>query len=566
MPRFKVTDQNGKSYVVTAPTADDAHTVITNMVNAQGLAMPGTQPPPGAPAINEVPQSQTFGLGRTDTINPIPAIAAFGDQMFGNIPIAGPHLQRMRDQINAWSQGDGTTPEQSRAAMNDAVKQNPIPALMGEATGKVAPYAAAGMFGPTAAALGLEGSLASRLGMTAASQYAINVGDSMAHGQTVDQAAGKAALDTAASLPFALMGARSRYAGSDGRQQAVQYLRAQGVPLSGGQARGSKSIMYAESELGGASAQNFSDNQLAAYTRAALRTAGVDADRATRPVMDEAFTRIGNQMDGLARMTNIRGDQQLQNDVMQAAVRFEQTEGRPYGYADQIINRIGSIINQHGGSIPGDSYNTLRSEIGAEIRRLSKGQANGNQIDALTEIQEALNDAVERSVSGPQTLAAWQQVRRNYANLMTITKALTHAGADTKLGQISPAMLDNAVRNSMSSRQYVRGYGDLNELAAAGVIAMPKMPDSGSASRIASRVAAISSPGAGATAFFMGDGNLTNAAIAAGIPAVTSLIPAIAGRAMLSAPGRALIANGTNIPAVVARGLVPGISAPLLGR
>ena len=555
MPRFKVTDQNGKSYIVTAPTADDAHTVITNMVNNSTLPMPGSQPPPGSLPVNYVPPNRSFGFTSDDTANPLPAIAAFADKAAGAIPILGPHLQQWRDQANAAVYG--MTPEQSREGMNKDIQANPIAATMGEATGSVAPYALAGEFALPARVLGMEGPLLQRLGMTFGSQYAINAGNNMAHGQDLPTAATNAVTDAALSTPFAAFGRNPAAAGP--RQDAVQYLRTQGIDLTAGQARNSKGMMYAESQLGGTAAQNFSDRQLSQYTRAALRSAGINADLATPQVMGDAYNRIGGQFDRLAQMTRIRGDQQLQNAILQTAVDYENLTGARNPFLEQMTEKVGNIINTNGGSIPGASYQSLRTDLSSAIDRAKNNPQLGTLVQSLRDMQDALNDAVERSTSG-QTREAWQRLRQQYANLMTVTDAVVKTGADAKIGIITPTALDTAVRGSMSKRQYARGYGDLNELARAGVVAMPKMPDSGTASRVAPYLLGGTLGGAGSAA--MNSGSVAPIAAALGGMA----LPPIVGRAMLSGPGRALLENGTNIPASVARGLVPGIVAPLLGR
>ena len=96
---------------------------------------------------------------------------------------------------------------------------------------------------------------------------------------------------------------------------------------------------------------------------------------------------------------------------------------------------------------------------------------------------------------------------------------------------------------------YAKGVGDLNELARSADIAMPAIPDSGSMPRLAAMAAAGNVGAIGAN--LLGQGGLKQAAIGAASLAA----PYLAGKAMLSPPGRALLSGkGTSIPSIIARG------------
>ena len=77
------------------------------------------------------------------------------------------------------------------------------------------------------------------------------------------------------------------------RQGLLATMKQEGVDLTAGQATGSKTLRYAESELGGSKGASFMEKQDEQFTKAALKRAGIDANRATPEVMDQAFTRIG---------------------------------------------------------------------------------------------------------------------------------------------------------------------------------------------------------------------------------------------------------------------------------
>jgi hypothetical protein len=580
MPKYQVNDPNtGKKYVITAPdqasavaafqkfsgggsgrpsfnndaearayATDPANRDALNARASQqgaltrpdprvGLAMPGT------PNTTPLKPDPAFDVTNPYS-NPLNAVAAFADQAAGSIPIAGPYIQSGRDQLNAGIYGD--TPNAARADMNRVVDRNPGPAAAGRVVGSVAPYALAMSNPITAGALGLEGGLMTRLGMTGASQLAINTGDKMARGQSPQEAFGSSIIPSLATMPFALVGKGARLPKE--QAAAIETLKREGVPVTGGQARGSRALQQMEGQLGGVAAQNFRDKQLSAYTRAALKAAGVQADNAGPEVMKAAFDKAGKTFDYLASVTPVKVDQALQNDLLKAVTDYEAVSGQSVPILHQMLNRVGELAAQNNGVLKGESYKVLVTDLRTSAQQSANAEVQG----ALNRMREALDDAVERSANG-QTKAAWQKARQNYANLMVVTNAVKGAGDSAVKGLITPESLRSAV-SAGNARRYVKGGGDLNELARAGVIGMPRLPDSGTAARL--------------TPLLMMQGGVTHGLqggdplVAAGAALGGALAPWATGRAMLSAPGRAMLAKGTNIPAVVARGVTPQLMPP----
>lgn len=204
-----VHDDDLKAMMEPAAPQHDANgnEIVPDTSTLAGLPLPGKVSQAEANGQVKDFTPQHFGTSSADTLNPVPAIAALGDQMFGNVPIAGPYLQQGRDQLNA--KINGGTPEQARADINETVRQNPEAATIGTAAGKTLPYvAAATVGGPVAAALGLEGSLGLRLLMGGLSSEAINVGDRSAHGESPTDAVIGGTRDTAMTLPLFALGPR----------------------------------------------------------------------------------------------------------------------------------------------------------------------------------------------------------------------------------------------------------------------------------------------------------------------------------------------------------------------
>lgn len=313
------------------------------------------------------------------------------------------------------------------------------------------------------------------------------------------------------------------------RLAAANALEREGVTLTAGQRTGSKPLQYLESELGGSGAENLLEQQSEQFTQAALRRAGVNAPRATPEVVDTAFNDIGTRFDGMAAITDTPFDNTLQNNLLGVASDYLDTAANPAPIVERLVNRLGQLAQGNGGRITGRVYQNMRSEISRLIPA-----ADAPTKFALRDLQEALDDSVERNLSG-QTLEAWRQLRRQYRNLLVVERAVTGGGQAGAAGLITPAQLKIAAINKMGRRSFARGTNDFTELANAGIHTMTPLPNSGTASRLAVRnVPAMIGAAAGAPGGIPG-------AILGGVAGAA--LPALLGRAALSAPGRAILSN-----------------------
>lgn len=315
------------------------------------------------------------------------------------------------------------------------------------------------------------------------------------------------------------------------RAQQLAVLQREGVPVTAGQATGSRPLQWAESVLGdtpgaGGRAAAMQTAQNEAFTQAALKRAGIDADRAMPDVMKAGRDRIGKQFDDLAARNTLAMDQQFATDIGDVVTKYvglvpPSQRAPAFGkYIDDLINTSAT-----GAMIEGPAYNSMRSRLGkmAESVRMSDPPA----ADAFRGIRKALDGAMERSIS-PQDQAAWSQARREYGNYKALEKAAGAAGANAAEGMISPAQIRSAIATGNKRGSYVRGEGDLAELARAGVNVMSPLPQSGT------------SPRATMQALLSGGGALAGGpmGLAAGLAG-----PAVAGRALLSNPVQQYLQN-----------------------
>ncbi len=248
------------------------------------------------------------------------------------------------------------------------------------------------------------------------------------------------------------------------RRLAADYLAGEGVGLTAGQRTGSDRLRYAESELGGRMTENFMDRQGEQYTAAALRRAGIDAPRATPEVMDDAFTRIGGDFDGLASRNKLMPDTQLEQELISTArdyVSLVPPSSRAPIVQD-MLSDIAGALNR--GPLDGATYQALRSRLDRAAR---SSHVDPQLQGALFGIRNALDNGMERSIAAtnPNDAGAWREVRTQYRNMLTLEKAASAAGEDAAGGLISPRALRQATAGGRGRRSYVRGDGDFAELA-----------------------------------------------------------------------------------------------------
>lgn len=340
------------------------------------------------------------------------------------------------------------------------------------------------------------------------------------------------------------------------RARHVGTLRDEGVTdISAGQATGSARLRYAEEMLGdapgaGGRATEMARNTHAQFTQAALRRAGINAERATPEVIDQSFARIGQQFDDLAAQSAARLTPTDVNRINGALQTFERMT--PPSMQPAVVREIvGDIATHAGQPIPGPVYQRYRSLIETAARSAQDPAVR----DSLRQIRMVLDDAVERSL--PVSLRGdWRTTRTQYRNMLVIERAAAGAGENAALGFISPEALAQATRAVQGMRNYARGQGDYSNLAHAGVAVLGRMPNSGTAQRTQAMGVAQAVGAAGGAML----GGAPGAALGAlGMP----IGQAAAGRFIMSGPMQAYLNNAGQVRPN-AQGMNP-LAASLLG-
>ncbi|XNY05204.1 hypothetical protein ACMFL9_12035 (plasmid) [Sinorhizobium meliloti] len=323
------------------------------------------------------------------------------------------------------------------------------------------------------------------------------------------------------------------------RQALVDTLRREGVETTAGQSTGSRGLRYAEGEIGGQAAEDMIERQGEQFTAAALRRAGINANRATPEVIDDAFTRIGAQFDDLAARNTIIPDRQLQNDIVDSWREYMSLTP-PNARVPVVGETVHDIVDtvRNTGRLDGAAYQSARSRLD----RAARNTKDPELANALRGLRSSLDDAMERSIAqaNPNDLGAWREARNQYRNMLVIEQAATGAGEGAAQGLISPSQLRSATVTKQGRRNYARGRGDFAELARAGEGVMKALPQSGTAPRIRAQ-----NIGAGVTSILGAGGGASVAGPAGAVAgaAAGAAIPMIVGRMMMSPAGQAYLRN-----------------------
>ncbi len=284
--------------------------------------------------------------------------------------------------------------------------------------------------------------------------------------------------------------------------------------------------------------------QLSAFTRAIAGTFGSDSSALTPEVMQAAKTRIGGVFNDVAGRTNIVDADGVMDRLHALSADAGQTvTDQELAPITRQIENIGSKIDQTG-QIPGDAYQALTRK-GAPLDRATES-SNPNIRYYAQQVRGVLDDGLTDSAL-PEDVAALQQARSQYKNLMTIKNLAAKAGVE---GTVSPLLLRGAVNTSFKNSAFT-GAGDLGELSQIGQTFMKEPPQSGTQPRLMD-VLKKAAPWAGAADFGLATQNpdlALKAAAAAGLGTAAKVGADVTRGALnRSAIMRSLLLSGAGFP------------------
>lgn len=268
------------------------------------------------------------------------------------------------------------------------------------------------------------------------------------------------------------------------RQRLISKALRENIPLTPAQQTGSRPLQIMESVFDTfpttAGRQDvFRDTQSKAFNAASLAKSGTAGNVATPEVLQAAKDRIGGVINEVAT-----------RNVMKVSDDFRDLTGAFKAYAtsrmtdDQakpllaIMRDVAKADRTHAGEIPGRVYMNIDSQLGKmtkSAKRVTK--------DKLGEFRQAFRAMMDRSISDVDK-GAWDQARRDYANLMVTRDAASGAGEAAALGNVSPLALRNALNRSGGREAYGAGFGDQNDLARIGQAMLRGERGPGTAERV----------------------------------------------------------------------------------
>lgn len=362
-------------------------------------------------------------------------------------------------------------------------------------------------------------------------------------------------------LPDVLKAGASRlispYGGADPeRLKLVQYLDDQGVPLTAGQRVGNEALRRREGFTQGG--QGLMETQAEAFTRAALKTTGTDAARATPEVLKATSDRIGAVFDDVVRGVDVTPDPQAVTALSQAVNTYKSLT--PTGNQAPIISNVfkETVTAMRGGNtIPAATLKVWRSNL-SKLTASTDQATRAAAIEALEAVDDMMASALN-AAGRSADVARLAEARMQWRNFLAVQRAATGAGESAAAGLLSPSALRNSVVGQ-GRAGYAQGTrGDIAELARAGEAVMKKLPTSGTAENIRALM-----PSGLWGALGAGPGAMTgNPMLAMAGAAAGTMVPGALGAARMSGPVQAYLANqlmrpaATNIPKGAGLSILP---------
>lgn len=341
--------------------------------------------------------------------------------------------------------------------------------------GNIGEFMPAALMGGSPIALGAVPGTLSELAGEATQDMRVPENVPLIGGARVEPAARMAAAVAGPSVANVARRAITPNPADPARVAAAQKLKSEGVPVTAGQITGRQSLQHREVMADRTSQIMADQNQQ--FTRAALKRIGVDADRATPPVMQQAKTRIGGMFDDLAARTEIKPTRPVIQAARSVVKDYRQTTAK-----SQISPIIRNVFRQldeamtSGQPISGKQYTNWRSQLS----KLTTG-ADAQLANASRGMIDVLDDAMNRTLAAARQtddMRLFAQARREWQDYLAIENAVSRAGEDAASGILSPQVLRNAVV-AQGKRPYVLGQRDLGELARAGATVTGKLPQTG---------------------------------------------------------------------------------------
>lgn len=393
--------------------------------------------------------------------------------------------ERLRQQV----EGDN-------AAYAPLAKAHPIATSLGEsAPSLVVPVGGAASIPTTLAKLAASGAVAPALEYGSVGERAkgaaMGAAGSVAGGYVVPKVAG-AIVNTGKNALKGLAGEISAPA-----LALYEKAKALGIPVNIAQLADSKfvkTLSAAAEQMPFTGATDYARKQMKEFTRKVSNTFGADTDKITSEVYAANRDRLGKEFDRLSMQNTLNLDETLMGKL--DAIKSEVSQFGTDDSIKAVDNVIDRLLKQSNAStnevpvvaqagvprhsavfeVPGAAYQSLDSAVSKVLK------AGGEKAIYLKEVQKAVRDAMDRSIS-PADKEAWDTARSQYRNLKAVRDIVAKDGAT---GDVSPTQLMAALNNSEAGKEAMAkgtrgGLGDLGKIGKQFV--RDAVPNSGTAQR-----------------------------------------------------------------------------------
>lgn len=489
MPEFEITSPDGRKFIVSAPDGASQDEVLAyaqkNTPPADGQRPTGERVARGVGLVGKgvndavgAAVGAPFDLANLVLKQPARLLPEAARGYLPDLPPSGFYGQKVAGALNSMGRND--TPESTAERVAYGAGQG-----VGNAASVFLP---AGMVAKGAQAGGMTQGVASRLAAQPGMQAAAG-----AVGGAVGEATDNPWMGAAASMAVPVGASVARGVISPGgvrpseeTRRLVDVARAEGIPLTPGQATGSRPLRTAESIFQtmpstAGKAERVADAQRIAFNRAVLARAGEGAaDRATPEVLQGALDRAGATIGNIAGRNTMRLTPETLHGV--DALARETVRTMPKGEARPLMARVEDFLDKIDTktfTVDGKAYQQLDSALSKQIRRTM----DGNIRESLSNLRDTLRTAMDASIGGDDA-AMWQEARSQYANGKLIQKAMNQPSAMTAAGNVPPAGLSSALAQGSASN-FAMGRGVLNDVTRVGrAFIQDAVPNSGTPERM----------------------------------------------------------------------------------
>lgn len=196
------------------------------------------------------------------------------------------------------------------------------------------------------------------------------------------------------------------------------------------------------------------------FTRDVLNQAGIPGSSVRPETLDAAKKSITSNMQDVAARNTMIPDQQLHQDIGNAAGGYNKL----ISPNQTVQNTADNLVSQVplSGAVSGADYADLRSELTKKSYALK--MSDPETASAYRGMRDALDSGMDRSISAnnPGDTGLLQDARRSYGNYMDVAKAASKLkGADAAQGNLTPARMQAVLSSGSNAANYAAGQGNL---------------------------------------------------------------------------------------------------------